>query len=128
MDQEQSQRLGAILKKSRERLGISARELADRSGMADSNVIRLEQGAIANPRPETLKSLADVLGLNLADLYATAGYVQPTGLPSFTPYLRSKYADLPASARRELEASFEQITAKHGYIPGGPKPGEDEHE
>lgn len=128
MDQEQSQRLGAMLKKSREQLGISARELADRSGMADSNVIRLEQGGIANPRPETLKSLADVLGLNLADLYATAGYVQPTGLPSFTPYLRSKYADLPASAQRELEASFEQITAKHGYDPGGPEPGEDEHE
>jgi transcriptional regulator with XRE-family HTH domain len=107
-------------------LGLSAREVADRSGMADSNVLRLEQGAIANPRPETLKSLADVLDLDLSDLYTAAGYVQPQGLPSFEPYLRSKYSDLPASARRELEQSFARIAAKHGYDPNGPRPGEDE--
>lgn len=128
MDKEHSQALSELLKRTREQLGLSAREVADRSGMADSNVIRLEQGAIANPRPDTLKSLADVLHLDLADLYAAAGYVQPAGLPSFVPYLRSKYAELPASAKRELEASFEQIAAKHGFDPNGPKPGEDETE
>lgn len=126
MDKKQAQSLGKMLKQSREKLGLSAREVADRSGMADSNVLRLEQGAIANPRPETLKSLADALSLDLSDLYAAAGYVQPEGLPSFAPYLRSKYADLPASAQREIEASFKKIAAKHGYDPAGPKPGEDE--
>lgn len=128
MDKRQAKLLGRMLRTSRERLGLSAREVADRSGMADSNVLRLEQGAIANPRPETLRSLADVLGLNLADLYTTAGYVQPTGLPSFSPYLRSRYADLPASAQSEIERSFMKIAAKHGYDPNGPKPGEDEVE
>lgn len=128
MDKKQSQTVGAMLRKSRERLGLSAREVADRSGMADSNVLRLEQGIIANPRPETLKSLADTLGLDLADLYAAAGYVQPSGLPTFAPYLRSKYGNLPASAQREIEASFARIAAKHGYDPNGPRPGEDETE
>jgi len=94
--------------------------------MADSNVIRLEQGAIANPRPETLKSLADVLGLDLADVYAAAGYVQPQGLPSFAPYLRSKYARLPKAAQQELERTFSHIVKKHGYEAHGPNPGEDE--
>lgn len=128
MDKKQAQNLGAMLKKSREALGLSAREVADRSGMADSNVLRLEQGAIANPRPETLKSLADVLDLDLSDLYAAAGYIQPQGLPSFAPYLRSKYSGLPASAQRELESTFAKIAAKHGYDPNGPKPGEDENQ
>ena len=128
MDNRQSRQLGTMLRTAREELGLSAREVAERSGMADSNVLRLEHGVIANPRPETLKSLADVLRLDLNDLYTTAGYVQPTGLPSFTPYLRSKYADLPASAKRELEASFERIVTKHGYDPNGPNAGEDEHE
>lgn len=126
MDDKEAQRLGTQLKQARAKLGLSAREVADRSGMADSNVLRLEQGAIANPRPETLKSLADTLDLDLADLYAAAGYVQPAGLPSFAPYLRSKYADLPPSAQRELERSFKQIAAKHGYDPAGPAAGEDE--
>lgn len=128
MDEKQSKRLGTMLRDARERLGLSAREVSDRSGMADSNVLRLEQGAIANPRPETLKSLADVLALDLADIYATAGYVQPAGLPSITPYLRSRYADLPISAQREIADSFAEIAAKHGYSPDGPRPGEDEHE
>lgn len=128
MDNQQAKLLGKLLKSARDKLGYSAREVGDRSGMADSNVLRLEQGAIANPRPETLRSLADVLQLELADLYATAGYVQPTGLPSLAPYLRSKYADLPASAQREIEVSFAKIAAKHGYDPNGPKPGEDENE
>jgi hypothetical protein len=94
--------------------------------MADSNVIRLEQGAIASPRPDTLKSLADVLQLDLADVYAAAGYVQPQGLPSFAPYLRSKYGKLPASAQAELERNFARIAEKYGYDPNGPAPGEDE--
>jgi transcriptional regulator with XRE-family HTH domain len=128
MDKEHSQALATLLKQARERLGMSAREVADRSGMADSNVIRLEQGAIANPRPDTLKSLADVLGLDLADVYAAAGYVQPHGLPSFAPYLRSKYADLPANAKVEMEQSFARIAEKYGYDADGPAPGEDETE
>jgi len=127
MDAKQAKLLGKQLKEARTRLGLSARQVADRSGMADSNVLRLEQGAIASPRPETLKSLADALDLDLADLYAAAGYVQPTGLPSFSPYLRSKYADLPLSAQRELERTFEKIAAKHGYDPSGPAAGEDEN-
>lgn len=126
MNNEQSLQLGRLLKQARIEHQLSAREVADRSGMADSNVLRLEQGAIASPRPDTLKSLADVLELDLADLYAAAGYVQPQGLPSFAPYLRSKYADMPASAAAELEESFSRIAAKHGYDPNGPKPGEDE--
>lgn len=96
--------------------------------MTDSNVLRIERGDIPQPRPETLKSLADVLGLGLADLFNLIGYVQPTTLPSLSPYLRSKYADLPESAAREMEASFAKIAAKHGYDPNGPDSGEDERE
>lgn len=127
MTPEQARDLARMLKTARQERGLSAREVAKRSGMNDSNVVRLEQGAILNPRPETLKSLADVLDLDLADVYATIGYVQPEGLPNFTPYLRTKYSDLPPRARRELERSFTDIVKRYGYDPSGPKPGEDEH-
>ena len=69
----------------------------------------------AKPRPDTLKAIAEVLGLDLADIYTAAGYVQSTGLPSFTPYLRSKYADMPPKALQELETSFARIAEKYGY-------------
>jgi transcriptional regulator with XRE-family HTH domain len=120
--------LGKTLKERRNALELTIKEVARRSGMTDSNVLRIERGDIPQPRPETLKSLADVLGLALSDLFNLAGYVQPKTLPSFSPYLRSKYADLPESAAREMEASFARIAAKHGYDPHGPHDGEDEKE
>lgn len=126
MTPKQAKELARMLKTARQAQGLSAREVAKRSGITDSNVVRLEQGAILNPRPDTLKSIADVLGLDLADIYATIGYAQPEGLPSFTPYLRSKYGELPAKARRELEKSFADIAKRYGYDPQGPRPGEDE--
>ena len=47
-------------------------------------------------------------------------------LPSFTPYLRSKYRDMPLEARKEIEQSFGEIAKKYGYDGSGPLPGEDE--
>ncbi len=126
MDEKQARKLGKMLQQSRETQGLSAREVATRSGLVASSVRRLEQGAIANPGIETLKSLAEVLDLDASDLYATAGVMPTNGLPSFAPYLRSKYSDLPDSAQAELEKTFARIAAKHGYDPSGPKPGEDE--
>jgi transcriptional regulator with XRE-family HTH domain len=126
MDEKQAQKLGKMLQQSREAQGLSAREVATRSGLVASSVRRLEQGAIPNPGIETLKSLASVLDLDASDLYATAGVMPTNGLPSFAPYLRSKYSDLPDSAQAELEKTFARIAAKHGYDPDGPKPGEDE--
>ena len=63
----------------------------------------------------------------MADLYAAAGYPTPTELPSFTPYLRSKYGGLPPEARAELQETFQRLSEKYGYDGDGPADGEDEH-
>lgn len=120
--------LGNHLKKRRTELGLTLKEVGRRSDMTDSNVLRIERGDIPQPRPETLKSLANVLGLELSDLFNLIGYVQPKSLPTFAPYLRSKYSNLPESAAKEMEANFARIAAKHGYDPNGPQHGEDEVE
>lgn len=91
-----------------------------------ATIVRLEQGAFAEPRPETLRVVAEALGVSLADVFAMADYVVPDELPAFTPYLRTKYRDLPAPAVEELERSFKRIAKRHGFNPAGPAPGEDE--
>ncbi len=126
MTNSQSNKLIRLLTAAREQQGISARELAKRSGVAASNIVRLERGEIAKPTTETLDALAAALELNSATLYEAAGYQRPTALPTFTPYLRSKYSGLPPAARAELTASFAKIAEKYGYDPAGPAPGEDE--
>ncbi|MDQ6525561.1 helix-turn-helix transcriptional regulator [Nocardioides sp. LHD-245] len=114
------------MKVARERKQLSVKELARRSGLVDSTIGRIERGDTAAPTPELLDALANALELDLADLYVAAGYARPTQLPTFAPYLRSKYANLPNEARAELEASFARIAAKHGYHADGPAPGQDE--
>jgi transcriptional regulator with XRE-family HTH domain len=123
---DKPQSLGEMLRAARTAKALSIRDLSTSSGVARSTLLDLEQDNMAAPNPHHLKSLAQSLDLNLTDLYAIAGYVPATGLPSFAPYLRSKYGHLPDEARNELEASFGLIADKYGYDPAGPSPGEDE--
>jgi hypothetical protein len=41
-------------------------------------------------------------------------------------YLRSKYRDLPAPARKELNNYLERLKQQYGLDENGPKDGEDE--
>lgn len=124
MDHEHAQSLGTFIRAQREAKGISTRQLAAEVGVDKSQIIRLEQGGVASPRAELLARMAAVFKIDLADLYGLAGYTQPTTLPSFTPYLRAKYRDLPSDAVAEMEQFFAKLARKHGTT--GPADGEDE--
>ena len=126
MDQEQAKELGLLLRRRREELGLSARDLEGLAEVDNGTIVRIEQGAFAAPRPDKLSRIADALGLSLADVYSLAEYAVPSDLPSFRPYLRAKYRDLPADAIAQLERSFTRLAKRHGFDPAGPAPGEDE--
>jgi transcriptional regulator with XRE-family HTH domain len=126
MNPQQAKVLGDRLRARREALELSLRDLERASGVDNGTIVRIEQGAFAAPRPDKLSRLADALGLSLADVFALAEYSVPSELPTFAPYLRSKYRDLPAPAVEELERSFQQIAKRHGFDPEGPAVGEDE--
>jgi hypothetical protein len=68
----------------------------------------------------------DVLGLSLADVYARAGYAAPSDLPALTPYLRTKYGQLPESATDAIATYAARLAKRHGVDLTGPAPGEDE--
>lgn len=106
-------RLGPWLKAQRMQRGLSLYGLAKASGVDRAAILRLERGEHEQPRPETLTRLADALGVNPADLYAAAGYTAKRALPSFRPYLRTKYGHLPASQRNQLSAYFDRLSAEY---------------
>src|SRR5262249_20777761 len=120
MNQSQANRLGEWLRERRHEAGLGTTELAKRTGINDATITRIEQGFIAKPDPRKLSLIADALDLNLADVYAMAGYAAPKELPSFQPYLRRKYRDLPDEAIQDIEQAFERIIKRHGYDPDGP--------
>jgi transcriptional regulator with XRE-family HTH domain len=126
MDQEQAKRLGGFLRQKRKAVGLSTTRLASLIGINDGTITRIEQGAFTAPAPDKLARIAEALGLSLADVYAMAEYAVPADLPSFQPYLRRKYRDMPPEAVEDLDKAFQEIIDKHGYDPDGPHDGEDE--
>ncbi|WP_022905928.1 helix-turn-helix domain-containing protein [Curtobacterium sp. B18] len=127
MQSQSTPSLSDAIRSARLEKGMSTYELGSQVGVNQSNIVRIESGHIAAPNPALLSAIAEVLGLDVADVYALAGYTRPSQLPTFTPYLRSKFADMPAEARAELEQSFRLLADKYGFDADGPASGEDEN-
>jgi transcriptional regulator with XRE-family HTH domain len=126
MDDEQAKTLGNLLRQKREALGLSTRQLGAIAGIDGVTILRFEQGAYAAPRPDKLARVAEALSMTLADIYAMADYAVPADLPSFTPYLRTKYRDLPTEDVDKIQAYAAKLASRHGIDLTGPAPGEDE--
>jgi transcriptional regulator with XRE-family HTH domain len=63
-----NQELSKNLKKLRDKKGFSQDRLAKLADVANNTVIKIEQGENKNPTLETLKKLANALGVSLDDL------------------------------------------------------------
>lgn len=59
-----SQELAGIIKKRREELGISQKDLAEMSEIHLRSISKLESG-VSNPTLELLNQIAEILGLEL---------------------------------------------------------------
>jgi len=127
MDDEQAQKLGQVLREKREAKGLSLRQLGKLADLPDVTVLRFEQGAYAAPAPDKLARVAAALGMSLADVFALADYSVPNDLPSFMPYLRTKYRNLPTEDVEAIERYAQKLAKKHGVSLSGPAPGEDEN-
>ena len=126
MTPEEARQLAELLRSHRVAHGLAAREVARRAGVDVGTVTRLEQGQILSPRAENLRAIGEVLSIPAADLFAVAAWLPKDELPSFRPYLRSKYRELPPEAIAEIEAVFERLACDYGAR--GPVDREDEHD
>src|SRR6476661_8009512 len=118
--------LSVLIRTRRTRMRLSLYRAAKLMNISHSSLFRIEEGEVIQPTPQALTSIAKVLCIPLADLFAAAGYVTPAELPSVRPYFRARYSDLPEAAVRDLERYAESLAKKHGVSLNGPAHGEDE--
>ncbi len=127
MQEKDIQGLAETIRNQRQKLGLSASEVARQAGVAKGTITRLELGQVASPRMDNLRAIADVLQLPLTDILAESSLLRGSDLPTLSPYLRTKFKGMPDSAVREIEEHFRDVAARHGIdINNGPGPGEDE--
>ncbi len=67
MSKEKS-KIGKNIKKYRQQLGISQDKLSKLAGMTFHTITKIESGATTDPRIETVKKIADALGVSIDDL------------------------------------------------------------
>lgn len=66
---------GDYLKDLRKQKSISQRELAEKSGISNAEISRIETGGRQKPAPDALKAIAPVLGVQYEELLEEAGYL-----------------------------------------------------
>lgn len=108
--------VGEIIKAKRLEMGLSMAKASTAAHVDARWWSRLEQGVYENPDPKSLNRVAKVLDLEVTDLFVAANFSD--GLPSFAPYLRSRY-DLPPEAIRQLQEHFDLLDQRlNGGIGG----------
>ena len=65
---KQKSTIGENIKKYRNKLGISQDILSKRANLAFHTIAKIEAGSTPDPRIETVKKIADALGVSLDDL------------------------------------------------------------
>lgn len=78
--------MGEYIKKARSRQGMTARELARRSGVSKSYLSQLETGKNDKPSQEIMQKLADTLNVRITELYEVSGH--------FGSYIDEKLTEL----------------------------------
>ena len=69
MGEEERRRLGANIQCFRKARGLTQQELADRAGVEQKQVSRIERGEIS-PTVDTVAKIARALGVPIGDLFA----------------------------------------------------------
>ncbi len=101
--------LAELLRSLRQEAGLSQYELAKRSGINRSTLLRIEAGTTTDPDAQTLNSLARVFEVEPELFYDAVWQDAAEPLPSPALYFRTKY-QLSDAQIAELEASLKRVT------------------
>lgn len=128
LDHKQQQTLAITLATRRHELGLSVREVGRRANLDNGTIGRLEHGTNPNPSMDSLSAIAVALELPASDLLAITGSLPKNELPTFKPYMRARYPNMPDSALADIATYAEKIAKEHGGYLTGPLDGEDEQD
>lgn len=111
MTDQQAEDLGAVIRRARNKKGLTYYALAELTGMDFSWLARLERGQYANPDPAQLARLAEALDIDPVRIDRLSHNHLANSLPTMRTYLRSKEKLSPA-AMDALERALDDIRAQ----------------
>lgn len=95
--------LGRLLKKRREELGFTLREVQDKAGLSNAYLSQIENGKVSQPTPSTLRKLSDHYEVPYNRLLELAGHPIEAGQVKLVQFRTSTGTEeLSESEEREL--------------------------
>lgn len=107
-------KLANLLKREREALGLSQRELARELGISRTYYSRLERGDYGNPSALMLFRIAKRLHISMDELCLLLDDTAEAAFPGLAPYIRAWHPNWPDAAVGELEGYYRCLKDKHG--------------
>jgi transcriptional regulator with XRE-family HTH domain len=109
---ERAHAFGARVRSQRRAKKLTQRQVAERIPMSPGNLSRLENGEHGPPPDEVITKLADILDMDVGELFKLAG--RDVGGASFEGQVLSELQRLRrdvAAARHDMQAGFERLSA-----------------
>jgi transcriptional regulator with XRE-family HTH domain len=113
MTETQARQLGQLIVSTRERRGLSTRQLVRLADIPQTWLQRLEHGHFLQPSPDRLARLAEILEIDPARIDRLTRNYLADSLPSVHTYFRSKEKAGPEEIA-EIEAAIRRIHKKYG--------------
>jgi transcriptional regulator with XRE-family HTH domain len=107
--------MGTLVRRLREARGWSLGMLADRAGMDTGQLSLLERERYRKPSARTVARLARALDVDVRQLMAAAGYVDPPAAAS-TDYATVLRQQLPIDVAEEAIGIIEVLLASHARL------------
>ena len=92
---------GNYMRGLRKSLRLSAREVAEQSGVSNAYIIQIEKGDRRPPKPEILKKLAPVYKVTIRELFLKAGYFNEP--------------EVTATEEQRIDVAFQYVMADPDY-------------
>ncbi|MBF6446624.1 helix-turn-helix transcriptional regulator [Nocardia elegans] len=108
----EAKRIAVIIQKRRKDLGLTRSDLARRTGLANSSILRLEEGSFAHPSPRSLKAIADGLEMPVDILLHEAGWMPKAERPTDRPHIAITYHRVPDDVARHIQARVNMMVKR----------------
>jgi transcriptional regulator with XRE-family HTH domain len=119
---ERAHAFGARVRSQRRAKKLTQRQVAERIPMSPGNLSRLENGEHGPPPDEVITKLADILDMDVGELFKLAG--RDVGGASFEGQVLSELQRLRrdvAATRHDMQAGFERLGAALAALGKQPK-------
>jgi len=108
------QKIGDYLKREREKLSFTLRNVEEKTGISNAYISQLENNKIANPSPKILHKLAELYEISYSKLLDLVGYPIEENVVKINRKISDEFRYLTTDEHKKLKEYLDFIRSRKG--------------